>query len=158
MPDPGAIDHRSPICLSAGSVQYGRRRARRGRGPGGLRGRGTGGGILDRAGMVGTVKAEGPWGPARARGIYVARSGRHVVLCEKSPGWSRTTNRLSPGHVVPPAQFVGHQIRHPHAQGVEAERPAGVLCQLDAFGGGALQGALDAIDGRIEVALDDLQS
>ena len=38
------------------------------------------------------------------------------------------------------------------------EGAAGILRQLDALGGGALHGAFDAIDGRVEVALSHLES
>jgi DNA invertase Pin-like site-specific DNA recombinase len=67
------------------------------------------------------------------------------------------SDRPSPGHVVPPAQLIGHQIGHLHAEEGEAEGPAGILSQLDAFRGGCPDGSLDAIDGSVEVALGDLQ-
>lgn len=98
-----------------------------------------------RAGGFGEAGGIPRRGFARPRaGVFVCAAGRHLV-CVASP------DGLLLRQPVRFAEDPGRQIGHGSADGGEVEDAAGVLSQLDSAGAGMLHGALDGVDGRVEV-------
>jgi hypothetical protein len=56
-----------------------------------------------------------------------------------------------------PSQFLGHQVGHGTGDRAQPEAPARVLLELDAFLADLLDGALQSVDGRVEMTLGNLQ-